>query len=663
MISLKTIKKLQPQDSFKTITMKKFIYTSLLIVSVFSSNCFAQKVERADSAYDKFAFIDAIKTYERIAQKGYKSEELFKNLGNAYYFNGKLEDAAKWYTELFSMSSNFGTEYYYRYAQSLRSIGNNDKANDILEKLSKLSPDDSRVELFLKNKNYLDEIKANSGRYTVENAGINSIYSDYGTAFYNNKIIFTSARDTGVIGQRKHTWTNQHFTNLYSADLGTEMKPENPIKFDQNINSKFNESTPVFTKNGETIYFTRNNYLEGKRGRSTAGITLVKIYKAKLINNNWTNIEELPFNSDNYSTAHPALSSDEKTLYFASDMPETIGQSDLFKVSINDDGTYGSPVNLGPTINTEGRETFPFLNDENELYFASDGHPGLGGLDLFVSKISSNGSFTEVQNLGADINSPKDDFAYLIDTKSRIGFFSSNKDGGLGYDDIYKFIETRKLACEQILNGNVTDEATGAALANTKVVLLDSQLNILGEVVSDDKGFYSFTVECGKKYSIRAQKPEYNVKEEKVIIPKVSGTTYAPTKLEKAGCNVVVGDDLGKCFGITMIYFDLDKSNIRPEAAIDLEKILDVLKENPNMEIDVRSHTDSRQTFKYNESLSDRRAKSTISWLIKNGINAKRLTGKGYGESQLINKCVDGVICSEEEHQQNRRSEFIITKL
>ena len=441
------------------------------------------------------------------------------------------------------------------------------------------------------------------------------------------------------------------------------MKPENPTKFDQNINSKFNESTPIFTKNGETIYFTRNNYLEGKRGRNAAGITLVKIYKAKLINNNWTNIEELPFNSDNYSTAHPALSSDEKTLYFASDMPGTIGQSDLFKVSINEDGSYGSPVNLGPKINTEGRETFPFLNDDNELYFASDGHPGLGGLDLFVSKISSDGTFTEVQNLGADINSPKDDFAYLIDTKSRIGFFSSNKDGGLGYDDIYKFVETRKLVCEQILDGNVTDEATGAALANTKVMLLDSQLNILEQVISDDKGFYSFTVECGKTYSIRTQKPEYSVKEEKVVIPKISGKTYVPTALEKAGCNVVIGDDLGKCFGITMIYFDLDKSNIRPEAAIDLEKILDVLKENPNMEIDVRSHTDSRQTFKYNESLSDRRAKSTISWLIKNGIDAKRLTGKGYGESQLINKCVDGVKCSEEEHQQNRRSEFIITKL
>ncbi|MBU0940225.1 MAG: OmpA family protein [Bacteroidetes bacterium] len=643
--------------------MKNFIYISLLIVSVFSSKCYAQKVANAEKKYDNYAYVDAIKTYERIANKGYKSTEIFKNLGNAYYFNGELDQAAKWYTELFSISSDFGTEYYYRYAQSLRSIGDNAKANKILEKLNSTNNDDIRLALFLKNKNYLEDIKANSGRYKIEDAGINSMYSDYGTTIYNNQIVFTSARDTGSLGQRKHTWTNQHFTHLYSANLTEDMTPDSPVNFDQNIKSKFNESTPIFTKDGLTIYFTRNNYLEGKRGRNSEGITLIKIYKAKLINNVWSNIEELPFNSDNYSTAHPALSADEKTLYFASDMPGTLGQSDLFKVSINEDGTYTTPQNLGPKINTEGRETFPFLNDENEIYFASDGHPGLGGLDVFMSKIDSKGSFTEVINLGADINSPKDDFAYIIDTKSRVGFFTSNKDGGLGYDDIYKFTETKKLICEQLLNGQVTDLITNEVLPNTKVSLLDKELNLISEVISDAKGFYSFTAECGKTYSIRIQKPEYSSKEEKVIIPKVSGTTYKPTTLEKVGCNVVVGDDLGKCFGITMIYFDLDKSNIRREAALDLEKILDVLKENPNMEIDVRSHTDSRQTFKYNEALSDRRAKSTISWLIKNGIDAKRLTGKGYGESQLINKCADGVECTEEEHQRNRRSEFIITKL
>ncbi|MDI5896078.1 OmpA family protein [Flavobacterium algoritolerans] len=646
--------------------MKKNILLYITIVSVFSINIYSQKAKlaTADKKYDGYAYVDAIKTYERIAEKGYKSAELFKKLGNAYYFNAQLDKAAKWYGELFTMdTSNLEPEYYYRYAQSLRAIEQNDKANEMMELFNQKSSNDTRGKLFKKNTNYLEAIKANSGRYTVEDAGINSMYSDYGTALYSNKLVFASARDTGSLGQRKHKWTNQYFTNLYTADLGEDMTPGAAKKFNGTINSKFHESTPTFSSDGKTMYFTRNNYLDGKKGKDGNKITLIKIYKATLENDKWANVTELPFDSDNYSTAHPALSPDGKTLYFASDMPGTLGQSDLFKVKINEDGTFGNPENLGNTINTEGRETFPFINNENEIYFASDGHPGLGGLDVFMSRINTDGTFSEVQNVGADVNSPKDDFAYLIDTKSRRGFFTSNRDGGQGYDDIYKFLETRRLICEQLLYGEITDIKTGEVLANAKITLYDNQFKVINTATSDEKGKYSFTVECGKTYNVRAEKPEYVTKEEKITISATTGKTYLPIALEKEICKVAVGDDLGKCFGIKMIYFDLDKSNIRPEAALDLEKILDVLNQNPTMKIDIRSHTDSRQTFKYNEALSERRATSTIKWLVKNGIDASRLTGKGYGETQLVNKCADDVICTEEEHQLNRRSEFIITAL
>ncbi|TDE26705.1 flagellar motor protein MotB, partial [Flavobacterium ranwuense] len=607
---------------------------------------------------------DAIKTYERVAEKGYKSADMFKKLGNAYYFNADFDKAAKWYGELFTMdTSNLEPEYYYRYAQSLRSTDQNDKANEMMELFNQKSGNDSRAKLFKKNTNYLEAIKANSGRYQIEDAGVNSKYSDYGTALYSNKIVFASARDTGSLGQRKHKWTNQYFTNLYTADLGDNMTPSAAKKFDKNVNSKFHESTPAFTSDGKTMYFTRNNYLDGKKGKDGNKITLIKIYKATLENDKWTNVTELPFDSDNYSTAHPALSPDGKTLYFASDMPGTLGQSDLFKVKINEDGTFGIPENLGNTINTEGRETFPFINDENEIYFASDGHPGLGGLDVFMSKINEDSSFNEVQNVGADVNSPKDDFAYLIDPKSRRGFFTSNRDGGQGYDDIYKFLETRRLICEQLLYGEITDIKTGEILANTKITLYDNQFKVVNTVASDEKGNYSFNVECGKTYNVRAEKPEYTTKEQKITITKTDGKTHLPIALEKEICKVAVGDDLGKCFGIKMIYFDFDKSDIRVEAALDLEKILDVLNQYPTMKLDIRSHTDSRGTFEYNEALSDRRAKSTIKWLVKNGVNKNRLIGKGYGESQLVNKCADNIECTEEEHQLNRRSEFIITAL
>lgn len=621
------------------------------------------KVKSGDKKYDGYAYIDAIKTYERVADKGYKSEDLFKKLGNSYYFNSEFEGAAKWYGELFAVNTSPEAEYYYRYAQSLRSTGQTDKANKIMNEFNAKYKNDSRGKLYKEDVNYLDEIKANSGRYTIEDAGINSKYSDYGSLVYNNKIYFASARDTGNFSQRKHKWTGEYYTNIYSAYVD----PQNSAvlkadKFKTALNTKFHESSPVFTKDGNTVYFTRNNYVDGKKGKDDNKITLVKIYKASLENGKWTKITAVSFASDNYSTAHPALSPDEKTMYFASDMPGSTGQSDIFKVSINNDGSFGTPQNLGKPINTEGKETFPYVTSENEIYFASDGHPGLGGLDVFVGQIEDNGTISGIQNLGNDINSPKDDFAYIIDPVSRQGYFSSNKEGGKGSDDIYKFLETKRLKCLQELYGVITDSENGAVLPGSKVTLYENQ-KIKNSTVSNSAGQYSFAVECGKTYSVRAEKPDYATKEVDVKIVRTTGKTNLPIALDKSVCKVAVGDDLGKCFGIKMIYFDLDKSNIRTEAALDLEKILDVLNQNPTMKLDIRSHTDSRATHQYNEALSDRRAKSTINWLIKNGVAKNRLTGKGYGETQLVNQCSDGVNCTEEEHQMNRRSEFIITGL
>ena len=643
--------------------MKSYKLLCLTLISVFSCCSYAQegKINSGDKKYDNYAYIDAIKTYERVAGKGYKSEDLFKKLANSYYFNSNFEKAAKWYGELFAMNTQIETEYYYRYAQSLKSAGETVKANQILDEFDQRTKNDSRARLYVKDKNYLEEIKANSGRYKIENAGINSKFSDYGTFIHNNTVYFASARDTGNFTQRKHTWTGEHFTNLYQSAIDENFNLSAPKEFKSKINTKFNESTPVFTKDGKTVYFTRNNYNNGKKGKNDSQVTLLKIYKATLENGEWTNITELPFNSDNYSTAHPALSADEKTLYFASDMPGTYGQSDIYKVSISN-GKFGNPENLGPTINTEGKETFPYVTSDNEIYFASDGHPGLGGLDVFVGKLDQSG-VSNIQNLGSDINSPQDDFGYIIDENSKKGFFTSNRPGGQGSDDIYKFLETRSLHCSQELTGTVISVATAEALANTKLFLYDARHNLVSSTISDPKGFYSFVVDCGKVYFVRAEKENYATKEEPVTISKENGKTDLPIALEGSECRLTIGDDLGKCFNITNIYFDLDKSTITPKAVIDLEKILDVLTQYPLMKLDIRSHTDSRASYKYNEALSERRAKSTIEWLVKNGVDKSRLTGKGYGESQLVNRCSDGVKCSEEEHQMNRRSEFIVTAL
>jgi outer membrane protein OmpA-like peptidoglycan-associated protein len=481
------------------------------------------------------------------------------------------------------------------------------------------------------------------------------------------KLIFASARDTGNFSKRIHKWTNQYFTDLYTAEVTADSVGD-VTKFAKKTNTKFNEATsPAFSKDGKTVYFTRNNFNDGKRGRDAQQNTLVKIYKATLVKDgdkeDWGNVTELPFNSDQYNTAHPSLSADNKTLYFASDMPGTLGQSDIFKVTVSEDGTLGKPENLGPTINTPGKETFPVMTDENELYFATDGHPGLGGLDIFMARLKDDGTFRNPINVGEPANSPKDDFAYIIDTKTRKGFLSSNRDGGKGYDDIYKFLETRKLICEQLLSGIVTDKETGEILPGAKVTLMDEKFTVIATVIADEKGYYEFEVECGTTYYVRGEKEEYETLEQKIEIPKESGKTDFPIPLEKKVKQVTVGDDLAKAFGIKEIYFDLDKWNIRPDAALELEKILDVLKQYPSMKLDIRSHTDCRASHKYNEKLSDRRAKSTIAWLIKNGVAADRLDGRGYGETQLVNHCADGVKCTEAEHQENRRSQFIITAL
>lgn len=630
----------------------------------------AQKalLQKAEKQYDNYAFADAISIYEKLAAKGYKDEKMFQRLGNAYYFNAELTKAVVSYDELFFLNPKQEPEYLYRYSQSLKAVGDYAKADKMLDEFNKKVNTDTRGMLFENNRNYLEQIKLNSGRFEIVNTNINTEQSDFGSAVLNNNLIFGSARKIRKKEGKTFLWTNRAFTNLYTAAIQPDGTLSTPVLLNTNVNSKFNESTPVFTKDGKTMYFTRNNFLDGKRGKDDKNITLLKLYKASFLNGKWDNITELPFNSDAYSTAHPALSLDEKKLFFASDMPGSLGQSDLYSVTINNDGTFGKPENLGSNINTEGRETFPFISGDNELYFATDGRPGLGGLDIFVSKILDNGAFDKVQNIGEPVNTKFDDFAFIIDSNTRNGYFSSNKKGGMGYDDIYKFTETRKLVCERTLKGTISDSNSNTVIENVKVVLLDEKLQILEEVLTGKDGSYSFKVNCSKAYTVRVIGAGYPIKENRITISyavdnKLDFTLEKEKAVIKEVKPIEIGTDLAKTLNISMIYFDLGKWNITDKAAIELEKIFAVMQEYPKMKIDIRSHTDSRSSVKSNLVLSDKRAKSIMSWLVKKGISANRLKGKGYGESRLLNRCKDGVKCSEEEHLLNRRSEFLILSM
>ncbi|GIQ61200.1 cell envelope biogenesis protein OmpA [Flavobacterium collinsii] len=648
------------------------IQTSLLLLLMTTCMAFSQggKIKKADEKYNNLAYIDAIEIYKKVAEGGFKSIELFQRLGNSYYFNGELAEANKWYTELFQLetiaySDYFvDPEYYYRYSQTLKSAGDPTKGNEYLELFALKSQKEHRARLYTDNKNYLEKIKNNSGRYTINPLNINSPYSDYGGTLFNAYFVFTSSRPNNREEERSNKWNNQAYGSLLVSKVNEEGNFEQPELFSKKLSSKFNESSPVFTKDGKTVYFTRNNYNKGKTGKNSDNVILLKLYKASYSGENWSDITELPFNSDAYSVAHPALSPDEKTLYFASNMPGTIGQSDLFKVAINGDGSYGKPENLGSDVNTEGRETFPFVSENNELFFASDGQLGLGGLDVFVAQISTDGGISKPENLGEPINTPFDDFSYSINFKTKTGFFSSNREGGQGFDDIYKFIENKPLSREvyQEWEGLIVDKETNQPVADVEISLFDEKMNLVKKEISNASGAYQFDkLQVGKVYFIRAEKENFETIEKSIFIDEVPGKEPHKLFLEKKNRKIKVGLDLAKVFNIPNIYFDLDKSSIRKDAVVELTKISELMKLRPDIRIEVRAHTDSRQTQSYNLRLSDLRARATVKWLVKvGGIDPHRLAGKGYGEENILNKCVDGVSCTEEEHAVNRRSEFII---
>lgn len=638
-----------------------------IVVLVQSCVIFSQKriEQKAEKAYEKLAYVNAIKTYERLVSKGYVSVEILEKLADSYYFKADYEKAAQYYSRLIDLNQEVYPEYYYRYALTLKTLGNYKKADEMMVFFADKRKQETRALLIQQGKEYLKTIEKNSGFYSIENTEINTKYADFGGAFLENKLVFASARDTGSIGKRVHSWTGEHFTELYESEWDEEGKLHTPTKCAGSINSKFNESSLVATRDGKTIYFTRNNYNDGKKGKDSLHSTLLKIYKSTWQENHWGKCTELPFNSNQYSVAHPALSVDEKTLYFASNMPGSYGQSDLYKVSINDDGSYGTPINLGPTINTEGRETFPYISTDGFFYFASDGHPGLGGLDVFQTKIASDGTIQKIINLGTPINSPFDDFAFVMAPNKHFGFVSSNRSGGKGNDDIYRIKPINKI-CTQSIRGLVLTKGTEVPSTSIMVGLYDNEHRLIKTITADSKGNFVFDeVACHADYAIRVEGKDFETKEEAIRVEDEG--IEKQIQINETIQVLKVGDDLSKVFNIKNIYFDLDRFEIRPDAAVELAKILDVLEAYPHMSLAIRSHTDCRNRATYNLILSENRAKATLEWLVSKGINASRLTAKGFGETQLINACacepINDSNCTEAQHQANRRSEFLITKL
>ncbi|CAN1532131.1 OmpA-like domain [Spirosomataceae bacterium] len=762
-------------SNYKT---KLTIVLLLNIIGIFS---YAQssRLRTANAEFEKMAYAQALRYYEAfLGSANNKKEQEKEALIKLAFCYRKLQDtknAERVYKDLFkNFEEGLDSEQFLFYAQALANNGKYRESQKMYSRYGELQKEDFRGRKFTVA--YMDNsaFYKDSALYNVDFVyPLNSKYSDFSPMFYENGLVFVSARNEGSGIKRVFIQNETPFLDLFLfsdtlslrketrksvemalASLGSSEKSIKPNKiqanenfddmeepeieeFSKSINSKYHEGPVTFFKDYKKIVFTRNNYNKGRAKKSDKGVNMLKLFIASKKGNKWTDIKELPINSDQYSTGHPALSPDNRKMYFVSDMPGGFGGTDIYVVDYRD-GSWGVPVNLGREINTEGSEMFPFVDEAGNFYFASDGHAGLGGLDMFYVEFRNGVPFGGVENLGAPINSTKDDFGFITDAERSHGYFSSNRRKGYSDDNIYAFTK----GCNS-LNLIVLNQETNEPLADTELRMVKNGVN-KQRYITNSQGQTSLCLESGSDFEFKAFKEGYEVgtitygtmsnslaKKQQLklylepskrplvrgrivsevdqrpiagatvtlenerdgsietIITGVDGryvfqpvrdgkysvtavkdnyaiNTESIGKIKNSKKNISVEQNFGMIgegdiFRLDNIYYDLDKSEIRTDAKKELDnKVIPILKKYPDIQIELRSHTDSRASEEYNLRLSAERAKSVVDYLIKKGISSSRLTAQGYGESELVNECDDSVKCSELEHQQNRRTEFKI---
>jgi outer membrane protein OmpA-like peptidoglycan-associated protein len=630
------------QDFSKLRTMKvNYIIIYLLCLS---SIGFAQnrKLKQANKLYDNKAYSEAAVLFSELDE----NQETLLKLGDCYYYNSQMTEAISAYKKLFTQfKDSLNTDVYFRYAHAMYGEIDYDNADLIM---SEYLGNEINTTAFIEK---LD--RGVPYNYEIEAINTGTSSGDFGISYYGDTLVFASLRNSD---NPNYEWNGKPYLDLYQAIISEYKNLENIKPFSDKINSKTHESNAVFSKDGKTMYFSRTNDKRIQIGEEK--YAPVKIYRAELIDNEWQNITPTPFSSDMYSTQHPALNEDGSRLYFSSDMPGSNGSFDIYYVEINGD-TYSDPINLGSDINTKHLEQFPFISNEGVLYFASNGHQGLGGLDVFMS-YPKDSIFSTPLNVGKTLNSGLDDFGFILKDSLQEGFFSSNRNG---VDKIFAFKRTENIRVFTV-EGDVRDKNTKAILPGTTVTLLNVDGTIAGEMIVGEDGKYTFETEPNKTYKIEGYRDFY--------IPTIEEfTTNDEGKIEinieleiesydDAEEIVVTKPDGYIYIELENIYFDLDKWDIKPQAARTLDVLVNLLKKYPRMEVQLGAHTDSRSSEEYNLNLSNNRANATLEYLISNGISRSRLESKGFGESQPLVDCGDN--CTEVEYAINRRCEFIILK-
>ncbi len=708
---------------------------------------------KAEKLYKSLAYHEAIPLYEHYIEK-HDSALAKAHLGDCYRLTSRYDKAEYWYSKALSQGSEIAPQYELYYAQMLQVNGKYEEAAKWYAKYKESVPEDRRTDNELKACSDYGQYLLSRDRYTVKDLSFNSPGYDFSSSSYGEGLVYSSSRDSAKAISREHTWTGTQFFDMWyvKGDKETFGKPER-LKGD--AATKYHEGAASFTPDAKKVYYTRNNYDNGKVNTSTDKIVKLKIYESEIDGRTWKNDKSFPYNNDEYSVGHPALTPDGNTLYFVSDMPGGYGGTDIY-VTQKDGETWGTPKNVGPEINTEGREMFPYVDKDGELYFSSDGHGGLGGLDMFrVKQNSKTGKWGKIRNVGAPLNSSYDDFGFHYGKDKSYGYFTSDRPDGKGLDDIYSFTddgiylegivvdaETGEPICSSQVQmsakadgserGRTTTECDGEfefnvlkntdyrfrgsaegyqsndsvqattkgvgpggkvfvkiplrkkkdyamevtvygktpqgekPLPNAKILLSSQCEGWTKAYTTDDSGKICEVVRCDCDYIVVANAQGYLpgsvsvIKDDgECIIDRKCGINPKPVKvvLDPLG----VPNDSGYAGGpieLKDIYYDFDKWYIRQESEKELTKLLSFMQENPEVIVEIGSHTDARAPYEYNIKLSQRRAQSVVDWLVSRGISKSRLKPKGYGESQPRNGCKDGVPCSEYEHQRNRRTEF-----
>lgn len=621
--------------------MKKNTLLLFFVLAGLSLCAQNKETKNADKLFESYDYVEAAEEYLALVEKGNTDAYVAKQLGDSYFYMHNTIEAEKWYAK--AVQTKQDAETYYRYAQMLKSNGKYTESNTQMKTFSALVPDDQRAKQFNNNPNYLSELLKKEKLFVVDKISVNSQRSDFGASLYRDILYFASARNES---NKIYGWNNEPFLDIYQSTYNADGSYTEPIPVDE-LNSRFHEGPVTMTKDGNVVYFSSESFkdkLFEKDKTHKLKFGQVNLYKAVKEKGKWGTITPLPFNSKSYSMGNPSIDADGKVLYFASNMPGSVGGTDIWKVTVNNDGTFGAPENLGKKINTAGDENFPFVTDDAILYFSSNGLTGFGSLDVFSVDLNKD---EEPYNLGKPVNTEKDDFAFTFNKEKNIGYLSSNRNG---VDHIYSSIPV----CKGQILSVVKNAKTGELLANSRVVISDATNTVLDTQMSNMNGEVLYDVECQKPYTIEVFKDGYVSKS--FPVTKISqGKVTVDAVIDPIEVIVTETEII-----LNPIYFEYNKSNITKNGAAELDKLVYVMSQNDKLKIYVKAHTDSRGTDEFNLDLSDRRANATVAYIVSKGISIDKISGKGFGESEFKVDCQEN--CTEEEHALNRRSEFMIVK-